>query len=208
MSSYRPINLCARAGDYVAFNDEGGFEPSFYPNGVPFQVFARAHGASTNFFTKDNGTNNGATFTGARQRGLELLMQMVVATGSNATPVCPRGHVSPRGFRGVAIRRQTAVVRNEGYTRIRSSCPRRTRGVCAGRMSLVSARGKPTRLGGTRFWLDPGKTRNVRVPLKSRAVRLVRRRGSIRASVRAVARDSIGRTRSTRATVRLKRASR
>src|SRR5205807_1045790 len=36
VTTYRPQGyLCAKAGDYVDFNDEGGFVPGFYPDGVP-----------------------------------------------------------------------------------------------------------------------------------------------------------------------------
>jgi hypothetical protein len=88
ISTYKPINLCAKKGDYVAFNDEGGFNPPWYLNGVSYQVFSRVRGSSMRFYTKDNGTNNGATFRGRRHRGQELLMQMVLATGGHASPPC------------------------------------------------------------------------------------------------------------------------
>src|SRR5436190_3099120 len=32
--------LCVKKGDYVDFNDEGGFVFPYYPNGVPFPVFS------------------------------------------------------------------------------------------------------------------------------------------------------------------------
>jgi hypothetical protein len=86
--TYRPINLCAKKGDYVAFNDEGGFNPPWYPNGVSYQVFSRVPGSSTRFYTRDNGTNNGASFRGRRHGGQELLMQMVLATGRHASDPC------------------------------------------------------------------------------------------------------------------------
>jgi hypothetical protein len=88
ISTYRPINLCAKKGDYVAFNDEGGFNPPWYPNGVSYQVFSRVPGSRTRFYTKNGGTNNGAMFRGRRHRGQELLMQMVLATGHQASDPC------------------------------------------------------------------------------------------------------------------------
>ena len=88
ISTYRPINLCAKKGDYVAFNDEGGFNPPWYPNGVPYQVFGRVPGSSTRFYTKDNGTKNGAVFSGELHRGQELLMQMLLATGRHTSFEC------------------------------------------------------------------------------------------------------------------------
>ncbi len=41
VTSYEPTNFCVNQGDYVDFNDEGGFEPAdplAYPSGVPYKV--------------------------------------------------------------------------------------------------------------------------------------------------------------------------
>ena len=38
VTTYEPFNLCVAQGDYVAFDDEGGFVENFYPAGVPYQV--------------------------------------------------------------------------------------------------------------------------------------------------------------------------
>jgi hypothetical protein len=35
LTSYEPINLCVNRGDYVGFNDEGGFVEPYYRSGVP-----------------------------------------------------------------------------------------------------------------------------------------------------------------------------
>jgi hypothetical protein len=87
--TYRPKGfLCAKRGDYVTFNDEGGFVPRYYPNGVPYRVFASAPGAVTNVFSQDNGTGIGAIFAGSPLQGQELLLQAVLATGRNASVVC------------------------------------------------------------------------------------------------------------------------
>jgi hypothetical protein len=88
ITTYRPINLCAKKGDFVAFNDEGGFNPPWYPNGVAYQVFSRRPGSKTRFYTENNGTNNGARFRGTIHRGQELLMQMVLGTGRHASAPC------------------------------------------------------------------------------------------------------------------------
>ena len=47
-------------GDYVAFNDEGGYVPYIYRSGVPYQVLGAARGSVMNSFIRGNGTNNGA----------------------------------------------------------------------------------------------------------------------------------------------------
>jgi hypothetical protein len=88
VTSYRPVNLCARRGDYVAFNNVGGFQPPHYPNGTPFRVFSGVTGSTTGFYTRGDGTNNGAVFRGSAKRGRELLMQMVLTTGRSVSPPC------------------------------------------------------------------------------------------------------------------------
>src|SRR3954471_20025001 len=70
VSKYHPAGyLCAEKGDYLTFNDEGGFNPPLFPEGVPFQVFSNVGGSTTAQYTRDNGTNIGATFAGAPKQG-------------------------------------------------------------------------------------------------------------------------------------------
>src|SRR5271155_4559148 len=59
-TTYQPINFCVHQGDYVDFNDEGGFDPTYYPNGVPYEVIGSAPGSGLDSFVGDNQTNNGA----------------------------------------------------------------------------------------------------------------------------------------------------
>ena len=214
ITSYRPINLCARAGDYVAFNDEGGFEPTYYPQGVPFQVFSRVAGASTGFFTSDNGTNNGTTFSGTRHEGQELLMQMDLASGPDATPICPGGGTAapPGGdttapFRGLVVPRQTARV-SAGVARIRARCPSAAVRRCVGTLALASRDpngGRRQILARARVAIRRGSAATLRVRLTSEGARLLRDRRSLAAIARAVVRDGAGARRTTRARVRLQR---
>jgi hypothetical protein len=207
ITTFVPEHLCVRPGEYVGFSDYGGFNRQFYPNGVPFQIFSRVGGSSTNFFTKDGGTKTGARFTGTPHQGQELLMQMALATGNDVGPLCPRG--PRRKFPGVRVWRQTAdafVSKAKGYARIRSSCPADL-GLCDGRMGITTAQGKASRrlrLGGTRFAIGPGNTVAVRLPLTVKARRLIRRRGLLRAIVLTSVRDRYGQKKANRATVRLK----
>jgi hypothetical protein len=87
VTTFHPLYLCARPGDYVAFNDEGGFGAGF-PHGVRYKVFGAATGAVTDAFTKAGGTSNGAAFTGAELAGVHLLLNYVLGTGHNARPFC------------------------------------------------------------------------------------------------------------------------
>ena len=85
ISTYNPINLCAKQGDYVAFSDVGGYKPGTYPNGTPFRVFSNVPQATTGFFTQPGGINNGNTFTPKKPHvGEELLMRITLVTGDEA----------------------------------------------------------------------------------------------------------------------------
>jgi hypothetical protein len=211
ITSYRPIALCARAGDYVAFNDEGGYESTYYPQGVPYQVFSSVSGASTGFFTSGNGTNNGATFTGARHEGQELLMQMDLATGSDSPARCPGGAATAplhgaAPLHGLGLPRQTARVR-AGAARIRARCPSAAVRRCVGTLvlysrDLISARRRT--LGRAHVAILSGRAATLRVRLTRGAAKLVRRRRSLAAVARAVVRDGTGVRHRTRATIRLR----
>lgn len=97
VSSYRPINLCVRRGDFVAFNDEGGYVPNVYRSGVPYRVLAAAPGARAISFLRGGGTNNGDVFRPADRSandgfatnpGVELMMSVTLGSGADANRVC------------------------------------------------------------------------------------------------------------------------
>jgi hypothetical protein len=85
ITTYHPINLCAKKDDFVAFSDVGGYKPPNYPNGTPFRVFSNVPGAKTGFFTQPGGINNTNTFTPKPQHvGEELLMRITLLSGDEA----------------------------------------------------------------------------------------------------------------------------
>ncbi|MDP9384238.1 MAG: hypothetical protein M3P50_03210 [Actinomycetota bacterium] len=97
VTAYRPENFCVKAGELIAFNNIGGFHPQTFPQGTPMQIFAKVPGAVVDYFTADNGTNNGDLFTPrpghphdkrGRLAGTELLMQMTLATGDDRSYEC------------------------------------------------------------------------------------------------------------------------
>lgn len=97
VTTYRPENFCVRPGEHIAFNNIGGFNPVAFPKGTPMQVFASAPGAAVSRFTADNGTKNDMLFapraghphdSGGRLGGVELLMQMTLATGDDRSYEC------------------------------------------------------------------------------------------------------------------------
>lgn len=104
VTSYAPTDFCVSQGDYVDFNDEGGYVAgpegglSPYPAGVPYQVIGAVTGATMDSFIRDGGTGNGATFSPAdtsahdgfaSNSGEELMLQATLATGTDATSCGP-----------------------------------------------------------------------------------------------------------------------
>jgi hypothetical protein len=113
VTTFTPENLCVHKDGAVSFNDIGGFryggslsapidpDVTHYPNGAPFQIFGAVRGSSTARYTAGDKTNNGDTLltstpnqndaagpVGTVNQGEELLMQVVVATGSDAGVPC------------------------------------------------------------------------------------------------------------------------
>jgi hypothetical protein len=100
ITTFLPINLCVSAGDYVGFNDNGGYVENVYRNGVPYQVLGAVSGSTIDSFIEDQGTGNGATLSPAVKsaddgfaisRNEELMMRVTLATGADATHICPGG---------------------------------------------------------------------------------------------------------------------
>lgn len=88
ITTFRPENLCVPKGGVVDFNDEGGWAPPWYQDGVAFRVFSGVHDSRTAGHTSDNGTNNGDALYGVSRRGSELLMQFVLGTGKDLGVPC------------------------------------------------------------------------------------------------------------------------
>ena len=96
ITSYTPENFCVDAGDVLAFNTNGGWDgipdrSGPFPDGTPFQVFSAVSGAVVSDFTGHNMTGNGAILTPTPRADRELLLQLTLATGPDATPLCPGG---------------------------------------------------------------------------------------------------------------------
>jgi hypothetical protein len=93
VTTYRPENLCLPKGGVLAFNDEGGWAPPWYPQGVAFRIFGRVPRSGTARHTADNATNNGDTLRPTVRRNSELLMQFVFGTGKDLGGAC-RGYLA------------------------------------------------------------------------------------------------------------------
>jgi hypothetical protein len=201
VTTYQPTNFCVAEGDYVDFADEGGFVadaegPPPYPSGVPYLVIGSMAGASMDSFIRNSGVNNGATFSPddtsyhdgfASNPGEELMLQATLATGSDASPLCPGGtkgishHKPPPPhpvFPMVTLPRpQLDGVNSRGIVEVAAFC-HSSDGPCGGALTL---RSRPRHsssavwLGQSAFSLLPHRTGKVRVHLSLFAQRLVRR---------------------------------
>jgi hypothetical protein len=201
VSSYDPINLCVAQGDYVAFNEEGGFVgaqngPPPYPAGVPYMVIGDVTGATMDSFIRNNGVGNGATFSPsdttshdgfASNPGEELMLQATLATGPDAAPICPGGTkgLPPPGSSRASHRHayptltiptpQLDGMNIRGVVQVAVYC--HSASGCTGTITLHS---KPHRgshsvwLGSARFVVGAHRTGKARVHLSSLARRMVR----------------------------------
>jgi hypothetical protein len=202
VSSYDPINLCVAQGDYVDFNEEGGFVgsqngPPPYPAGVPYMVIGSVAGATMDSFIRNNGVGNGATFSPtdttnhdgfASNPDEELMLQATLATGPDATPICPGG------TKGVPPPGSARATRHHIFPTLTIPTPQldgmNIRGIvqvaiychsassCAGTITLHS---KPHHgshsvwLGAARFVVGAHRTGKARVHLSALARRMVRK---------------------------------
>ena len=188
ISIYHPVNLCVKKGDVVDFNDEGGFAPPAYPEGVPFRVFGAVQGAATARYTADNGTNNGDTLHPTVRHGVELLMQLVLGTGEDASEPCggPRRHpdgslVEPQAKMHV-VTPQRAYVRSN--RRVEPTLYCNSAEPCLGHAKLVK-RGKA--IAAAKFSIDGRSGEHVPMRLSRAAYRSLRKRPNDAMKVRLVA---------------------
>src|SRR3954454_6930736 len=201
VSKYHPAGyLCAEKGDYVTFNDEGGFAPPFYPSGVPFQVFSNVRGSTTAQYTRDNGTNIGANFTGSPKEGQELLMQMTLTTGYDASTVC--GGMKGQEFKGLVIAPQSTKVRKR-IARVRATCPGTSRQSCDGTLTL---RAGAAVIGQTNFSIPSTATTNIKVPVTKSADKRILKSRQLKVTVSAASYNALGRNLTTRAAMTLQSA--
>ena len=201
VSTYTSVNpLCVQPGDRIGLASVGGFDPQLFPEGLPYQVFAPMPGANAAEFRAGGMINENQTVVrGAPLPDTELLMQIVVGTGSSARPTC--GGTAPSGSDpgllpepsepapAPAGRPRAFVVPPSGAARMRRGNVRLTvrcgaGAACAGALE-VRARGR--RLGRSSYQLPAGATRKVAVRLSGSGRRLVRRAGRMRARARVTA---------------------
>jgi hypothetical protein len=200
VTTYEPMNLCVTQGDYVAFNDEGGYVPYVYRSGVPYQVIGNVQGSTMDSFIRGNGTNNGATLSPsdrtandgfAENRNEELMLQVILGTGPDATHICPGGTAGmPAALPPIRVRPQTDGVNHSGFVAVAIYC--RPSSGCAGVATLSalgasSAAGRSSVYGSKHFTLRGNQTGHVRIHVNSRLIHLLRARaGGVSATLTAV----------------------
>lgn len=209
-TTFRPENFCVNQGDVIAFNDIGGYREPNYVNGVEHMVFSRVAGATLNRYTKDNGLGNGSTIPANEVRSepdVELLMQLQLATGTDASGLCPGGGPqsggggspggggsTPGGSTGsgsgsgsapstpsrTRITSPRVGVNRSGRVRLAVFCPRRVR--CRGTVTL---RRSGRSVGRATYSIAAQRTGRVSVRLSDIARSAIRRARTRRISVRA-----------------------
>jgi hypothetical protein len=203
VTTYEPVNLCVKAGDIVAFNTIGAHEyrrdPGSLggPQGAEYQVFGIAPDMAAQFYSKDNGLNEGTQILPSPNDKLfrhELLMRTTLATGPDATDICPGGYAQ-HVFRGADInpppKVSPIVVRTKDKAaKVRIFCHGENYGGCVGTLTLRGADG--AELGSGRFDVKNAQTEPVDIKLSDATIAAVQGAGTMRVSAVADATDKPG----------------
>jgi hypothetical protein len=187
ITTYVPINLCVSAGDYVGFNDSGGYVPNVYRSGVPYQVLGAVPGATTDSFIKDQGTGNGSVLSPsvtsandgfATNHNAELMMRVTLGTGKDATHICPGGKQgAPPVLAPIRVSPQTDGVNHSRIVAVAMFC---RVSPCNGVATLssngadTSTYGREETYGRVGFSLPANKTVHLAIRVKSKLVRKIR----------------------------------
>jgi hypothetical protein len=189
ISIYEPTNLCVRSGDYVGFNDEGGFVERYYRAGVPYEVLGSASGAGVDSFIRGNGTGNGSLLSPldttamdgfASTGGAELMMQVLLGTGPDARYVCAGGSkdaaptLSP-----LSVHQQTDGINSKRIVSVAIFC--RPASGCPGMATLTfgsgghgARRSRVSVAGRAGFNLPGGRTSHLPIRVSQALLALIR----------------------------------
>ena len=193
VTTYEPTNLCVSQGDYVAFNDEGGYVENIYRAGVPYQVLGAARGAITDSFLKNNGTGDGAVMSAADRapndgfasnKNEELMMQVTLGTGPNATHVCPGGTAGlPPVLPPIRVSPQTDGINHSRVVAIAVYC--RLIPECKGVVTLTFA-GRQVSVGNSEFSVLGKRTSHLPIRVAPMLMPLIRKHGGVMTRLTAV----------------------
>ncbi len=217
--SFVPSVQCIKQGQYVDFNHIGGWDGKGIGIGTRYQIWKNDNTSVMNWYEHDNGTNIGATFRPNRQvngatgqevmsnpqhgrpYSRELMMQVVVGNGFDASNLC-EGGLQGFEYSGVEVIPQTFTVRDDGLGHARIACTS-GRGFCEGTARLEY---EGVVLGQAPFQINRSITTNIDIPLSSEGARIVNQRRQVDATVVADSADDIGQRKTTRGTSTLKAA--
>lgn len=197
ITTYEPINLCVNQGDYVDFNDEGGYVPYIYRSGVAYQVIGGVTGSTMDSFIRANGTDNGDTLSAgettandgfASNANEEVMLRVTLGTGPDARYVCPGGTKdAPPVLPVIHVRPQTDGVNRARIVQVAIYC--RPPGGCPGTATLTMAgAGKSPSREEDHVSFDLAGDTTSRVPIRISDVLLglIRKHGGVAATVSAV----------------------
>jgi hypothetical protein len=193
VSTYEPTNLCVSQGDYVAFNEEGGYVENVYRAGVGYQVLGAVIGSTTDSFMRNNGTGDGAVMSPfdrtpndgfAVNEGEELMMQATIGTGSNETHICAGGTAGlPPVLPPIRVSRQTDGINHSRIVAVAIYCRRQP--ACRGVATLTLA-GRTASVGRSGFSLRPGTTSHLPIRVAAAVVGMIRRYHGVTTTLTAV----------------------
>jgi hypothetical protein len=201
VTTYKPVNLCVKKGDLVAFNTIGAHEYRMNPGspggpqGAEYQVFGRVPDQITQWYEKDNGLNEGTSILPSpneQMLGHELLLKTTLATGPDATDICPGGYAQ-HVFRGLEFKDhpRPSVQTKTRRARLRVFCHGENYGGCIGTMKLTAMLdGLPSLLGEARFNVPGSHTEMVEIPLSPETLLKIQRAKKLTATATAEARDN------------------
>ena len=183
VTTYEPVNLCVSQGDYVDFNDEGGYVENIYRNGVPYKVMGAVPGSTMDSFIKGGGTNNGATMSSSERSSMEgfakneneeLLLQVELGTGENATHFCSGGKAGlpppPPPLAPFRVSAQTDGINARRIVSVAFYC--RPSSGCTG-VATVTYQGK--KVGHATFSVRGNSTSHVAIRFIPKMISLLRR---------------------------------
>jgi hypothetical protein len=182
ISTYEPINLCVSAGDYVAFNEEGGFVEHSYQSGVRYRVLGQVNGSKTDSFIRGGGTNNGSAISPSDSSTMdgfmanpnkELMLRVTLGTGKDATHICPGGDKgAPPVLAPIRVSPQTLGVNHSRIVAVALFC---RVSPCNGVATITGAGGRIT-YGRKGFTLSPNKTAHLPIRISNKLVKMIRHR--------------------------------
>jgi hypothetical protein len=185
VSTYEPINLCVNRGDFVGFNDEGGFVERYYRSGVPYEVLGAVKRSALASFLRGGGTVNGSIFSPLETAAMEgfemsaneeLMMQVELGTGPNARYVCPGGTKdAPPVLPVIRIGRQTDGINRARIVEVAIYC-RPVEG-CSGSATLTmpAAAKSAKEVGSAVFKLRGDDTSLLPIRVSPALLKLIRK---------------------------------